>query len=621
MRVHDDQVDLLHERLLQDLLFDLLGELQVAEGLHAGLGRHVDHPLEDALHLVVQRFLEIPAATLHLAVTPDQGHGRGRIDHREQQQLGVKLRCERDCVADVGLALVVESDRHEDAFHDPIDHVRNDTPRRLHFEPIGAILCRPSRLTNPPLDLKSLKIERRPQASRRRTNPWPLRAIALILVAGAIWVFWTPVRSFIDRINLPEVRTLLVTEATPASVAAVQGTAANGYVVAARRAALSSDVPGRIVELNVREGSIVKKDDIVARLYSDEYRAALERAAADLAVAEASVGRATALVAERAADEAQAGNAEKAVKARVEEADAEVAFAVSEHTRATKLLASGIGSDRDVERTRNALDTRKARHATALADLATAALTTAATTKRLEVAKQDVVVAAAQRDAAAATHKQAQATLDKTDVRAPFDGIVILKDAEIGEVVSPNVQGGSSARGAVCTMVDFDSLEIQAEVPETSLSSVELGAPADVFLDAYPDDKLTGLVDRIWPTADRSKATVEVRIIVDEGQRERLRPEYGVRVIFRDAETGGPVEASLSTEKQIVIPENAIVEIDGSPTAFVLERDTVRATPLTIGERKNGRATIEAGLRPGQRIVAEPPPSLQDKDRVRIAET
>ncbi len=118
--------------------------------------------------------------------------------------------------------------------------------------------------------------------------------------------------------------------------------------------------------------------------------------------------------------------------------------------------------------------------------------------------------------AAAAARDLAQATLDKTDVRAPFDGIVVLKDAEVGEVVSPNVQGGGNARGAVCTMVDFDSLEVQANVPETTLGRRCVGAPADVFLDAYPDQRLRRHVDRIWPTADRQKATVEVRVQLDE---------------------------------------------------------------------------------------------------------
>jgi multidrug efflux pump subunit AcrA (membrane-fusion protein) len=141
----------------------------------------------------------------------------------------------------------------------------------------------------------------------------------------------------------------------------------------------------------------------------------------------------------------------------------------------------------------------------------------------------------------------------------------------------------------------------------------------DVFLDAYPEQRLTGVVDRIWPTADRSKATVEVRIIVAD--KTLLRPEYGVRVVFRDhAETGLPVEASTQQAKVMIVPESAIVAIGGVQTAFVLERDIVQATPVTVGERKKGRVSIVAGLTPGQRIVLAPSTTLQDKDRVRLAD-
>jgi multidrug resistance efflux pump len=107
----------------------------------------------------------------------------------------------------------------------------------------------------------------------------------------------------------------------------------------------------------------------------------------------------------------------------------------------------------------------------------------------------------------------------------------VLKDAEVGEVVSPNVQGGSSARGSVVTMVDFASLEVQAEVPETSLAAVVVGRGASIYLDAFPEKAYAARVDRIWPTANRTKATVEVRVAFLE-RDERLRPEMGVRVVF-----------------------------------------------------------------------------------------
>jgi HlyD family secretion protein len=222
--------------------------------------------------------------------------------------------------------------------------------------------------------------------------------------------------------------------------------------------------------------------------------------------------------------------------------------------------------------------------------------------------------------------RQAQAALDKTDVRAPFDGIVVLKDAEVGEVVSPNVQGGGTARGAVCTMVDFDSLEIQANVPESSLAAVHVGAACAVFLDADPDRKLPGRVDRIWPTADRQKATVEVRIVLLQ-RSEMLRPEMGVRVVFlQDAPSGDPsgdpsgATGAAPRTGLLLVPDTALVEAGGRVSAFVLERDTVRLQELRVTERKNGRAAVESGLRAGQRIVLEPPTTLRDGDRVRLAD-
>ncbi|MGB3967869.1 MAG: efflux RND transporter periplasmic adaptor subunit, partial [Planctomycetota bacterium] len=233
---------------------------------------------------------------------------------------------------------------------------------------------------------------------------------------------------------------------------------------------------------------------------------------------------------------------------------------------------------------------------------------------RAATAEAEVGVSRAQADAATAARDLAQATLDKSDVRAPFDGIVVLKDAEVGEVVSPNVVGGSTARGAVCTMVDFDSLEVQANVPETTLASVKLGAGVDVFLDAFPDERYPGVVDRVWPTADRQKATVEVRIRLQK-KDERLRPEMGVRIVFRaDAQPAG----DDATPRHIVVPEGAIVLIDGQSGAFLLERDVARFQPVVAGERRSGRVVIVSGLVKGQRLVLDPPSALRSGDRVRI---
>ncbi len=491
-------------------------------------------------------------------------------------------------------------------------------PRRL-FESARAILLAP-RSPPAPVDLQSLKIDRAPAASPRRSrSPWPRRLIALGLLAGGVWLFGPSLRGAIDRLRLPAVRTFVVTEPPAAAAAAVRGTAANGYLVAARRAALSSDVPGRIVELAVREGSVVKKGDVVARLYADEYRAALQRAEADLTTAARGVARAKAAAQAAADDATQAESAQRTAEAQRTEAAAQLRWGEAECARADELLRTGAGSTRDVQRASSERDAQQARLAASSAAAATATAAVAAARSRAATAVADIAVAEAQAAAATAARDLAKATLDKTDVKAPFDGIVVLKDAEVGEVVSPNVVGGSNARGAVCTMVDFDSLEVQANVPETTLASVRLGAPADVFLDAFPDERYPGTVDRIWPTADRQKATIEVRIRLAK-KDARLRPEMGVRVVFRDAAELAAAPDTGAAPRRLLVPESAIVPVEGRTGAFVLERDVVRFQPVEAGERRNGRIAIAAGLQPNQRIVLEPPPTLRDGDRVRLTD-
>jgi HlyD family secretion protein len=478
------------------------------------------------------------------------------------------------------------------------------------------------------VDLQSLQIDRRSAAAarRRRASPWPLRLLALLALLLLGWLFLPALSGVVDRVRLPAVKTMVLSAPPPAAAAAATGTAANGYVVAARRAALSSDVPGRIVEMLVKEGSVVKRGDVVARLFSDEFAAALARAEADLAVAAAGAARAKRSQEAAVAEEKQSKEAVETAKELLAEAQAQCHWAEAEFQRVEDLVRQQIASPRDLDKAKSDLDAAraKARSLDSGQRAATAASATAAV--RVQVAEADQVLAEAQQQAAAASMRQAQAALDKTDVRAPFDGIVVLKDAEVGEVVSPNVQGGGTARGAVCTMVDFDSLEIQANVPESSLAAVHVGAACAVFLDADPDRKLPGRVDRIWPTADRQKATVEVRIVLLQ-RSEMLRPEMGVRVVFlQDAPSGDPsgdpsgATGAAPRTGLLLVPDTALVEAGGRVSAFVLERDTVRLQELRVTERKNGRAAVESGLRAGQRIVLEPPTTLRDGDRVRLAD-
>ena len=391
------------------------------------------------------------------------------------------------------------------------------------------------------MDLDKLSIDRGPGPRRayRPKSPWP-RRLLVVAALVALWFFRGPLLRLVNSEPSKDVETAKPAAAKPAATTAgvaqvaepvrASGAAANGYLVARRRAALSADTPGRIVELNVEEGSVLKKGDVVARLFSDEAEATLRRTEADLATAEIGVRSAQAAIvaSERRLEEARA--LVGSVTSQRDEVKAGLTLAEQEFGRAERLAGRGAVTKEQLERAESSLAQARARLAGAESGLVQ-------TSAGVSSAESNVAVAILQKEEAearlvslAAIRDLARATLDKTIVRAPFDGVVVLKDAEVGEVVSPNALGGQS-RGSVATMVDFSTLEVQVELPETSLDSVEVGRPAEVYLDAFSTERFEGTVARIWPTANRQKATVEVRVrleLIDP----RMRPEMGVRVVF-----------------------------------------------------------------------------------------
>ncbi|QDU69398.1 efflux RND transporter periplasmic adaptor subunit [Engelhardtia mirabilis] len=481
------------------------------------------------------------------------------------------------------------------------------------------------------MELDALKIERRPG---RRRGPWPRRLVVLVVLVGIAVALREPIQSAAARFGAPTVELVTLERSDPSSLGALSGSAANGYVVAARRAALSADTPGRIVELTVTEGSTVKAGDLVARLYSDEYRAGLLRARADVAaaaaeatVAERDVERAEAELAAAEADIPRLESETEARSAEIDAASAKLRLAEIEVERVRAMVAERVSSQRELDQAQATADDAKAtvdaaqarnRAGTGAVDSARAAL--AVQRAAIAQAKARAVTAKARVQAAEAIATQAQATLDKTEVRAPFDGIVVLKDAEVGEVVSPNSQGGSSARGSVATMVDLDSLEVQAEVPETSLSAVEVGRPARVFLDAYPERPYSGSVDRIWPTADRQKATVEVRVRFDTRDAD-LRPEMGVRVVFLDDDDIAALDAAARGETPpLLLPRQALVERGGLQGVYMVDGGVARFREVHTDGERDGRPIVVSGVQEGEQIVAAPPEGLADGDVVKVAD-
>lgn len=481
------------------------------------------------------------------------------------------------------------------------------------------------------MDLEALKIDRgAPSAKRKaptpgqrgssgRRSPWFGRLVCLAVVGGLIWLFRAPLMRLIDRWTLPSIQVTEAREPSRGAAGAIRGTAANGYVVAARRAALSADTPGRVVELNVEEGSQVAKGDVVARLFFDEFAAAVERAKADVGVAAAEVTAAESRLAAARVDLDRRQREVGSSRALQQQAEAEQTLAARELERVEPLVAGGFSSQGALDQAIAERDRAVARVASFAAQVEAADAAVAQAEAEIARAQADVATARARVGSAQATLTQAEATLDKTYVRAPFDGIVVLKDAELGEVVSPNSQGGSNARGSICTMVDRDSLEVQVELPESSLSDIEVDKPATVFLDAYPDDPYPGRVDRIWPTANRQKATVEIRVALDR-RDDRLRPDMGLRVVFGSS-TNAEAEPDRADEPQepvLLIPSTALIEVDGQRGVFAVEQDRVRFVEVDVAATKGASAAIRNGLRKGQRIAASPPPSLRPGDRVLI---
>lgn len=467
------------------------------------------------------------------------------------------------------------------------------------------------------LELERLKIDRSRGPRRGRRGSLARRAVLLGSAALLLFLFRAPLLGLYEGWTLPAVELAQAIRQSPLAASADAGTAANGYIVADRRAALSADTPGRVVEMNVKEGSFVRKGDVVARLYAEEYEAALRRAEAELEAARAGVASAEAAVESARSRLATLRTAVEAAQARLEDAGASLARSEADHARAVRLREEGAGTQQDLDDSRTQLDRAVAGKRREEALLGFARSQVAEGEAELRVAEARLGEARAQVGIREAARDESRATLAKTFVRAPFDGVVVLKDAEVGEVVSPNSQGASS-RGSVVTMVDLGSLEVQVEMPERTRAAVEVGAPAHVYLDAYPEVRYTGAVSRIWSTANRQKGTIELRVRFDEPDG-RLLPEMGARVVFlpRGAEAGAPAAAGPPV---VLVPDACVAEIGGRSGVFALERDRARWRPVELGERRGDRVVVKAGLEGGERVVLRPPASLEDGARVRAPE-
>ena len=332
---------------------------------------------------------------------------------------------------------------------------------------------------------------------------------------------------------------------------------ASGYVTARRQATVSSKVTGKVSEIFIEEGMRVKNGQVLARL-DDAY------ATKSLHLAEAQA--------------AQAGSALQETRVRI--AQAQLDF-----ERAQQLTRSQIASTADLDRARAELDALRAR-------LASQADALSVAQRQVQISRQGV---------------------DDTVIRAPFEGVIISKDAQPGEMISPVSAGGGFTRTGIGTVVDMDSLEIEVDVAEAYINRVHPGQPVEAVLDAYPDWKIPAHVITPVPTADRQKATVKVRIAFD-AKDPRVLPDMGVKVAFIDN------EPSRAAAPLVEVPKAAVRRAGEQDVVYVVKDKRVERRAVKVASTNNDVARLAAGVSEGEQVVIEGPADLADGDAVRVAE-
>jgi HlyD family secretion protein len=333
---------------------------------------------------------------------------------------------------------------------------------------------------------------------------------------------------------------------------------ASGYVTARRQATVSSKVTGKITEVFIEEGLQVKAGQELARLDASY-------AARGLALAQA--------------EATSANSALQETRVRIRQAQLD-------YDRAQKLAASAVGSRSDADRAQAELDAARARLAAQTDQLATAQ-------RQVDLQKQNV---------------------EDLIIRAPFDGIVVSKDAQPGEMISPVSAGGGFTRTGVCTIVDMSSLEIEVDVNEAYINRVRPNQRVEAVLDAYPDWKIPAHVITAVPTADRQKATVRVRIAFDQ-RDQRILPDMGVKVAFI---TDEPATAAAT---QIEIPKSAIRRDGEQDIVFVVKEQMLERRAVKVDSSAGDNVRILSGVNPGEQVVIEGPPDLADGEKIKIKES
>lgn len=404
--------------------------------------------------------------------------------------------------------------------------------------------------------IEQLKIERPAESPPRRFAWWWVATPVLVVAATAALYVF-----------LPRAVPIQVAVAEPVAGAAVGPSSildASGYVVARRQATVSAKITGKVVAVSIEEGQRVERDEIIARLDDTNAKAGVAQARAELEQARANLMA------------------------------AEVAFTNAQPTfqRNEQQLARAVISAQT-------FDTAKASYDAARTGLEVAA-------RAVEVANARVELV--------------QRNLDDTVVRAPFAGIVTVKAAQEGEMVSPMSAGGGFTRTGIGTIVDMSSLEVEVDVSENFIQRVSTDQPATITLNAYPDWSIPAHVIAIIPTADRAKATVKVRVGFTVGD-PRILPEMGARVAFHDSKVlRDAAPAGAVAQQPVLVPKESVQADGDTGVVFVIADGGVERRTVRLGGQSAAGQVVLAGLQAGTRLARGDLSSLTDGSKVRVEE-
>jgi len=434
-------------------------------------------------------------------------------------------------------------------------------------------------------ELETLRIDRdqKPAAGPRLPKPaWvAVAAAAALLLALGLWLAKRP-----QAVEVVRVTSLEVKQAATVLVA-------GGYVVAHHKIQLGTKVLGRVAWIGVEKGDRVKKGQVLVRLDDREYRAQVEQARGAVQAAEARL---------RQLETGSRPEEIQQARARLDESRANLRNAQANLERTEGLAREGVVS-------REALDNARAQFdmARAQADAAEKIYELV----RIGPRREEIDQARAQVEQARGALRFAETQLEATQIHSPIDGTVLERLVEMGEMVTTMFVGERGAKSSVVSLADLNDLQVELDISQTEFARVSLGQPCGVVPDAFPDRRYRGVVAEIAPEANRQKATVQVKVQV-QNPDGYLRPEMNARVFFEDPKTG-----QMATRELLVL-RAAVFQADGKAAVMAVEDSRAVLKPVTLGQETGGSIRVQSGLSGDEVVVVSNPAALKNGQRVRV---